>query len=258
MHASPSGIAVHLLAFMEVAMHSLLCVRSVYPPVTFSKRRKFGQLVWWSDVVAVEAYISEALSSLAETLRKNLLRRFVLSIWDMSGTEKRIIEQFVFEFDLVNLARPDVRSSDDFLRSVRAALTKTQLLGLLVPENKENRCLDNQSFQFFAETVTADELRLLGIPTNREERAAALGAKGAAAVAQRTEDEKLAEARFKCKWIETQTVDSRIAAAPPILEKRIMLKTLKTVTGDAPTTIAVVPILQFYAEVAESVHRVGS
>ncbi|XP_026193831.1 DNA polymerase zeta processivity subunit-like [Cyclospora cayetanensis] len=80
---------------IEAAMHSLLCVRKVYPEESFSRVRRFGQLVWQSNSKALTAYLREVCSSLVAPLRRGLLGAVCLRLQGPLGNP---LEVYTFSF----------------------------------------------------------------------------------------------------------------------------------------------------------------
>lgn len=92
-----------LAAFVEAALHQLLCVRGVYPPQLFHRRRRFGQLVWQSHSTSLTGYLREVCVSIIEPLQHGLLRCLVLLVLGETG---ELAERFVFQFRRQSSAGP--------------------------------------------------------------------------------------------------------------------------------------------------------
>ncbi|PHJ16445.1 horma domain protein [Cystoisospora suis] len=93
--SSAIATAELLAAFVEAAFHQLLCVRGVYPPQLFHRRRRFGQLVWQSHSKSLAGYLREVCLSIIEPLQHGILRCVALLIFGEAG---ELDERFVFQF----------------------------------------------------------------------------------------------------------------------------------------------------------------
>ncbi|KAK4686736.1 hypothetical protein P7C73_g3380, partial [Tremellales sp. Uapishka_1] len=68
-------IAQTLASFLEVALHTLLCIRQVYPPSTFTRRRAHSVPVYQSRHPQVREYVSEVCALIGkEMLQANVSR----------------------------------------------------------------------------------------------------------------------------------------------------------------------------------------
>ena len=83
-----------LLSFIEVAVHSLLFVRQVYPPSVFEKRKEFGVGVWMSRHPTLNASISGALAAAKPAMLRSAVESIVLVILDARGAG---LEQYAFD-----------------------------------------------------------------------------------------------------------------------------------------------------------------
>lgn len=85
---------------LEVTLHTLLCVRGVYPPSTFARRRAHGVPVYQSRHPEVRAYIANAVKALSEELEKGLLRRVTVVVKAMDGLP---LERFIIDFGFLQM-----------------------------------------------------------------------------------------------------------------------------------------------------------
>ncbi|EDV21985.1 Mitotic spindle assembly checkpoint protein MAD2B [Trichoplax sp. H2] len=83
-----------LCEFLEVAIHTILYMRDIYPAVIFDKRKKYNVPVQMSCHPQVNEYILSVLHSIKPLLKSDSIRCLALVILDKS---KRPIERFVFE-----------------------------------------------------------------------------------------------------------------------------------------------------------------
>lgn len=85
---------------LEVALHTILCVRGVYPPSTFARRRAHGVPVYQSRHPQVRAYIARVVEGLARELQAGLLRRATLIIKALDGLP---LERFIIDFGFMQM-----------------------------------------------------------------------------------------------------------------------------------------------------------
>ncbi|GAA5825679.1 hypothetical protein JCM3770_002795 [Rhodotorula araucariae] len=100
--------------FLEVAFHTLLYIRQVYPADLFHQVKKYNVPVWQSRNPALNEYLGRVLECIAEELDKGVVRRVILVIKEDS-TEETPLERFVFEFEWL-IAQRDMpkEAGDDF------------------------------------------------------------------------------------------------------------------------------------------------
>ncbi|KZV98873.1 DNA-binding protein [Exidia glandulosa HHB12029] len=89
--------------FLETAIHTLLCIRGVYPDNLFVKRRRFDAVVSYARHPALREYIKHACNAIYEELLLGSINRVAVVITDGEAT----LERFVF--DVRNMVAP----SDD-------------------------------------------------------------------------------------------------------------------------------------------------
>lgn len=86
-------------------LHTLLCVRQVYPPTTFTRRRAHGVPVYQSRHPQVIAYISEVVSNIGKEIAQGRAKRVTVVIKSVqSGLP---MERFLV--DLGYLAMDDIK-----------------------------------------------------------------------------------------------------------------------------------------------------
>jgi hypothetical protein len=88
-----------LISFLEVAIHTVLHARGVYPPQVFELRKKYNLPVRMSSAPALSRYIGSALSDpqLRNWIQHGFVERLVLAIKSAKHSN-RVVERFVFEF----------------------------------------------------------------------------------------------------------------------------------------------------------------
>ncbi|KAJ3754011.1 spindle checkpoint protein [Lentinula raphanica] len=82
--------------FIEVAIHTILYVRQVYPAEIFIRRKKYDTPVFQSRHPALNAYISGAIKAVGEELVKGNLDKVVVVI---KNKEEKALERFVFSVE---------------------------------------------------------------------------------------------------------------------------------------------------------------
>jgi mitotic spindle assembly checkpoint protein MAD2B len=83
-----------LIDFLEVAVHNILYVRTIYPESIFVRRKKYGIPVQMSTHPYLNEYITECLKTVRELLKKNEVRKVTVVFFD---EVQRPVERFVFD-----------------------------------------------------------------------------------------------------------------------------------------------------------------
>ena len=86
---------------MEIALHTLLCIRNIYPPTTFARRRAHGVPVYQSRHPQVREYISEVCGLLGKEVEKGTARRLTIVIKDTGGLP---LERWIFDLGYLAIA----------------------------------------------------------------------------------------------------------------------------------------------------------
>lgn len=94
---------------LEVTLHTLLCVRGVYPPSTFARRRAHGVPVYQSRHPDVRSYIANVVQGLSKDLELGLLRRVTVVIKAMDGLP---LERFIIDFGFMQMDALDGGNRD--------------------------------------------------------------------------------------------------------------------------------------------------
>lgn len=94
---------------LEVTLHTLLCVRGVYPPSTFARRRAHGVPVYQSRHPEVRSYIANVVQGLSKDLELGLLRRVTVVIKAMDGLP---LERFIIDFGFMQMDALDGGNRD--------------------------------------------------------------------------------------------------------------------------------------------------
>ncbi|KAL5514546.1 hypothetical protein ACEPAG_1862 [Sanghuangporus baumii] len=85
---------IAIAELLEVALHTILCIRQVYPIEIFERRVKFGIPVFKCIEPSINEYISMAVKAISEELVEDRIARVTISI-HQSDTP---LEKFIFSF----------------------------------------------------------------------------------------------------------------------------------------------------------------
>ncbi|WVR06599.1 hypothetical protein IAU60_003631 [Kwoniella sp. DSM 27419] len=96
-------IADAIVSFLEISIHTLLHLRSIYPTSTFTRRRAHSVPVYQSRHPQVQAYISNVIAALAPEVHAGKLRRMTMVI---KGVDDGLPRERML-FDLGYLAEID-------------------------------------------------------------------------------------------------------------------------------------------------------
>ncbi|GAA5906647.1 hypothetical protein JCM6882_008083 [Rhodosporidiobolus microsporus] len=99
--------------FLEVAFHTLLYIRNVYPESLFRKVKKYNIEVFQSRNPALTEYIGHVLECVEEEMQKGAVRRVILVIKE-GNMEEKPLERFVFDFEWLIHERDVPRQGDDW------------------------------------------------------------------------------------------------------------------------------------------------
>ncbi|GAA6029852.1 hypothetical protein JCM8097_001079 [Rhodosporidiobolus ruineniae] len=100
--------------FLEVAFHTLLYLRGVYPPALFKEAQKYGVVVHQSRNPALTEYIGRVLECIDEEMQKGTIRRVILVIKELE-LDERPLERFVFDFEWLIKQHDLPMERDDFV-----------------------------------------------------------------------------------------------------------------------------------------------
>ncbi|RXW19166.1 hypothetical protein EST38_g6690 [Candolleomyces aberdarensis] len=82
--------------FIEVAVHTILYVRQVYPAELFIRRKKYDTPVFQSRHPALNEYISGAIKALSEEMHQGTVEKVVVVI---KNKEHVALERFIFAIE---------------------------------------------------------------------------------------------------------------------------------------------------------------
>lgn len=118
-----SKVTVDILSeFLEVAIHSILYVRHIYPSGIFVRRKKYNVPVQVSCHPGVTTYIQDTVTSLRPLISSGELEKVVIVI---SNSKHQPMERFVFE--IAPVTSPSLDNDSYLLRleqSLRAFMLK--------------------------------------------------------------------------------------------------------------------------------------
>ncbi|TXT05289.1 uncharacterized protein COLE_06609 [Cutaneotrichosporon oleaginosum] len=89
------------LTAVEIVIHTIICIRQVYPPNTFTRRRAHGVAVYQSRHPEVRAYIGRVVSALRNEMERGTLRRVTVMIHDVES--RAPMERFIIDFGYMGL-----------------------------------------------------------------------------------------------------------------------------------------------------------
>ncbi|EAU92778.2 hypothetical protein CC1G_01823 [Coprinopsis cinerea okayama7 len=81
---------------LEVAIHTILYVRQVYPPDLFVRRKKYETPVYQSRHPALNEYISGAVKAVSDEMAQGTVEKVVVVI---KNKEQVPLERFIFSID---------------------------------------------------------------------------------------------------------------------------------------------------------------
>ncbi|KAK1920543.1 DNA-binding protein [Papiliotrema laurentii] len=147
---------------LEIVIHTILCIRQVYPPTTFTRRRAHGVPVYQSRHPQVCAYISELVGAIARELELGKVKRVTIVIKTVDTglpLERFIVDMGYLAMDKVKerhrreaplLGAP---SADELSLMLRGFLIKLMALDSQLEETKA------QSIPPWVPALSADTLR---------------------------------------------------------------------------------------------------
>ena len=142
-HVTPMEMTEDLLAsqvlkFLEVAVHTILYQRGIYPSNLFVKSKKYGVIVHQSRHPKLNEYIGKLLrESVWNLLLNKCLSKFIFIIKNKGNI---IIEQIVFNMTLFNLDKNYYRNNDI---SDDIVYMHKQFRNTMIKLNTMNGCLNN-------------------------------------------------------------------------------------------------------------------
>jgi len=118
--------------FLELAVHSILSARKIYPPGSFEIKRRYDIPVKISKSPELCHYIANVVNSMQQWIEEASLHKMVLNIYD---TAEMIVERFVFDIEYTPIGTQKVQSTE---ASVCAFLSKMSVLNsTLIPLPQE-------------------------------------------------------------------------------------------------------------------------
>ncbi|KAK9896840.1 DNA-binding protein [Cystobasidium minutum MCA 4210] len=114
-----------VVEFLEVAFHTILYIRQVYPSYIFMRVKKYDTPVWKSRVPLLTDYLSDAARAVGEQLSLGTVRQVCLTI--RSVRTGRFLETFAFDFTFLGLSRLFFASTQDKDLQIANGPTRGQL-----------------------------------------------------------------------------------------------------------------------------------
>ena len=140
MQQVPSTTAI-LCDFMEIAFHTILYTRRIYPPEIFERRRKFGIPVHLSRHPDLSKYLVDVVCGIQSWLEADTLQKVVLAVLGPQNQDNNtpsVIERFVFNLTLSREQeqagqRLNLTQIQQLEEKLRASLLKLQVCDAKVP-----------------------------------------------------------------------------------------------------------------------------
>ncbi|KAK7861952.1 hypothetical protein R5R35_006321 [Gryllus longicercus] len=151
-----------LLEFLEIAIHTVVYSRRLYPDTIFVKKKLYGTPVYCSIHPEVNSYITESLKGIQELIKKNEVKKVCVVFCDKNTLP---IDKIVF--DVLALYSRLVVGDSYFIHteeSLRAALLKISHTCRTLKELPEDA-----SFLIQVHTTETASLTLTDDPNNQED-----------------------------------------------------------------------------------------
>ncbi|XAO27670.1 hypothetical protein I312_106530 [Cryptococcus bacillisporus CA1280] len=149
-------IADAIASFLEISLHTILCIRQIYPPTTFTRRRAHGVPVYQSRHPTVRSYISQVIASVGKEINEGRLKRMTVVIKSvLTGLP---VERMIF--DIGYLSGLDGRKDIGLTGAPNADELGLMLRGFLIKlSSLDGQLLDNNEECTFAIIIeTNDDL----------------------------------------------------------------------------------------------------
>ena len=88
-----------LVEFLEVSIHTLLCLRGVYPSDVFVRRRKYHHPCYQSRHPGLNEYIARVLRAVRHEMDRGSVARVILAIRPATSLDTPAYERYVFALD---------------------------------------------------------------------------------------------------------------------------------------------------------------
>ncbi|ADV25719.1 mitotic spindle assembly checkpoint protein MAD2B [Cryptococcus gattii Ru294] len=128
---------------VEISLHTILCIRQIYPPTTFTRRCAHGVPVYQSRHPTVRSYISQVIASVGKEINEGRLKRMTVVIKSvLTGLP---VERMIFDIGYLSglNGRKDIGltgapNADELGLMLRGFLIKLSSLdGQLLDNNEE-------------------------------------------------------------------------------------------------------------------------
>ncbi|KAG8906748.1 hypothetical protein FRB99_006239 [Tulasnella sp. 403] len=144
---------IALCEFFEVAFHTIICLRHVYPPQVFARRKKYDAPVFQSRSPSLNEYISSSIKAIGKELVVGNVKSVVVVIKDRRDIA---LERFVFSVQTIvdvdaehrDTPIPDAMTRASLEQHFRSFLVR---LGTAEAQMSENVETDELSFALVLE-----------------------------------------------------------------------------------------------------------
>ncbi|KIJ66302.1 hypothetical protein HYDPIDRAFT_109297 [Hydnomerulius pinastri MD-312] len=110
-----------IVEFIEVAIHTILYVRQIYPPDLFVRRKKYDTPVFQSRHPALNEYISGAVKAVTDELVLGNVDKVVVVIKDR---DQVALERFIFS--IKNMVEVEPYNKDTSIQDAMSSITLSQ------------------------------------------------------------------------------------------------------------------------------------
>ncbi|KAK8858845.1 hypothetical protein IAR55_003075 [Kwoniella newhampshirensis] len=152
-------IADAITSFLEISLHTLLCIRQIYPPSTFTRRRAHSCPVYQSRHPLVRSYISEVIASISPEIHEGRLRRMTMVVKGVEDGLPR--ERMIFDLgylEEINKLREGRNGDVGLIGAPNAEELSLMLRGFLIKLTAlDGQLLENKGETTFAIIVETND-----------------------------------------------------------------------------------------------------
>mmetsp|Transcript_25255 Transcript_25255/g.42296 ORF Transcript_25255/g.42296 Transcript_25255/m.42296 type:complete len:160 (-) Transcript_25255:278-757(-) len=128
--------------FIEAAVHTILCIRGVYPRVIFKAMQKFNAPVRMSRHEKLTDYISDVVEGLYQTMKKGIVHKVELLILKQVGDSQKLAEKYIFE---IGPEIAQAKFTESIHADFRACLIRLLSMDMVRPRQKGDITLRKMS-----------------------------------------------------------------------------------------------------------------
>jgi len=147
MSAFPTCAADIVGEFLEAAVHTILCIRGVYPRVIFRAARKFNAPVRMSIHKDLNTYIAEIVEGAYKSMKMGIVHKLELVIREAKKESIYTVEKYVFEVGAIAKLHLNPREKDKVYEELGNFLIRLMSVDLIRERNKHKDL--SFSFQMF-------------------------------------------------------------------------------------------------------------